>query len=60
MKPHARPNVQGGRSVEIASRQCSCGHLLEEHHDGECLHDDYNADAIVALCRCQEFRPREK
>jgi hypothetical protein len=56
MKPHANPNPQGNRAVEIALRECRCGHPLEKHHNGACL---VLVDVQrVKYCKCDHFIPR--
>ena len=56
-KPHANPNKAGGRAVELASRECRCGHDLAKHHNGCCL-------VLVDLqkmkyCVCDHYIPKD-
>ena len=56
-KAHANPRSRGDRAVEIASRECRCGHPLEKHHNGACL-------VLVDIpkckyCTCDHFIPKD-
>ena len=55
-KPHANPRKQGDRAVEIAPRECRCGHDLGQHHSGACL---VLVDVKKAIyCKCNHFIPK--
>ncbi len=56
MKPHANPNVQGGRAVQIASKMCKCGHPLEKHRNGDCL-QVVHVSGRPEFCHCHDFKP---
>lgn len=53
-RPHAVPRKHGDRAIEIASRLCECGHSLETHHGGDCLHCEIRT---LKFCKCREYRP---
>jgi hypothetical protein len=57
-KPHARPNPQGGRAVQVSTAICECGHELRDHHNGDCIAIIYPKKGTY--CRCRQFRPVDR
>lgn len=56
-KPHSKPRKHGERAIEIASRQCQCGHVLQLHRGGECLVCDAKSGKF---CPCRNFVPERR